>query len=381
MQPRWAVLACLLLAACQAPVPAVTQRDLPGAQTLARDGLGAHGQLLAIDASPGACRAPIAWQRAGADWREAVRGPALPGGDCPTVTALLAHDGRTLAIYDYGAGRAGLLELATGRFVPAGTAALSATAGFPFPAPGPNLAFSGDGRQLLLGSLNRACRQPVPGSRACGMAELFARRDEQWQRIASFVPPPERDGRIRYGQAVALAPLADLALVGGTGEPGRSGALWVYALGGGEPRLVQILAPPKPQGGFANDLSLSADGSWLAVGAEQSVFLYQRVGEGFAFRRLLTPPELTAGHFGETVALSADGGRLLVGAPRTACAEGERCGIAYLYERTPYWRVARTLRASRPAPDANFGHHLALSPDGRTAAIQGAELHVIALDG
>ena len=62
---------------------------------------------------------------------------------------------------------------------------------------------------------------------------------------------------------------------------------------------------PSCRAEFANDLSLAADGSWLAVGAEQSVFLYERVGEGFVYRRTLMPPDLDAGQFGETVALSA----------------------------------------------------------------------------
>lgn len=293
---------------------------------------------------------------------------------------MLAPDARTLAVYDFSAGRAEVQSLVEGQFMPAGTASLTATPGFPFPAPGPNLAFSADARMLLLGSLNRACRRPTPNVRACGTAELFVRRGDGWIGAAAFQPLPERDGRIRFGQAVALSPTGDLALVGGTGEPGRSGALWVYALDGDEPRLVQILSPPKPEGGFANDLSLAADGSWLAVGGEQAVYLYERNGKNFSYRKKLTPPDLAAGHFGETVALSADGGRLLVGAPRTACTAGERCGIAYLFERDRYWQPTRTIRPDKPTPDANFSHHLALSPDGKRAALQGAAVHVIVLE-
>lgn len=375
-----AALAVLGLAGCASQAPRSPQADLPGGQTVVRDGLAAGGErLVAIDGAA-ACRAPVMWHRAGAAWVEGARGAALPEADCPAVTAMLAADARTLAVYDFSAGRAEVWTLVDGRFEPAGSASLTAAAGFPFPAPGPNLAFSADAGTLLLGSLNRACRQPAPNVRACGTAELFVRQGDHWAAVATFLPAPERDGRIRFGQAVALTPMGDLALVGGTGEPGRSGALWVYALGGDAPRLVQILSPPKPEGGFANDLSLAADGSWLAVGGEQAVYLYQRNGENFIFRRKLTPPDLAAGHFGETVALSADGGRLLVGAPRTACAAGERCGIAYLFERDRYWQPTRTIRADHPRQDANFGHHLALSPEGTRAAVQGAVLHVIALD-
>jgi hypothetical protein len=95
---------------------------------------------------------------------------------------------------------------------------------------------------------------------------------------------------------------------------------------------------------------------------------------------VLVPPDLTAGYFGETVALSRDGRRLLVGAPRTDCPEGPRCGLVYLFERDRFWRLARTIRSATSTADANFGHHLALSADGRHAAAQGAVLHVFALE-
>jgi FG-GAP repeat len=377
----------LLLVACQAPGPTPQEAGIPAGRTLVRDGLGRGGDVLvAIDDAPARCRAPQAWRRAGAGWREVAHGgPALADATCPPVTARLAADGRTLAVYDYGAGRAEVLDVSADRITSAGAASVAAPPGFPFPPPGPNLAFSQDARQLLLGSINRGCRPRADGGRACGLAELFEHRNGgEWERAATFLPAPERDGLIRFGQSVALAPDGSVALVGGTGQPGRSGALWVFALDpGGEPRLVQILAPRKRrEGGFANDLALSGDGRWLAVGGEQSVHLYERAGrDGFAFRKLLTAPDPDAGYFGETVTLSGDGRRLLVGAPRSACAEGERCGTAYLFERDRLWRLARTIRPATETADANFGHHVALSADGRHAAVQGKVLHVFTLEG
>ena len=80
------------------------------------------------------------------------------------------------------------------------------------------------------------------------------------------------------------------------------------------------------------------------------------------------------------MALSADGRRLLTGAPRSDCAAGARCGVAYVYDYDGFWRLSRTLRPATNAEDANFGHHLALSADGHHAAVQGAVIHVFALD-
>ena len=76
------------------------------------------------------------------------------------------------------------------------------------------------------------------------------------------------------------------------------------------------------------------------------------------------------------MALSGDGRHLLVGAPRTDCAKGDRCGVAYLFERDRNWELSRTIRPAVSAADANFGHHLAIGRDGREFAVQGASIHV-----
>jgi WD40 repeat protein len=323
------------------------------------------------------CRAAEAWERSGAEFRKAATGTPLAGTPCPSVTARLAADGRTLAVYEYSEGRAEIMVLDGDRFTSIGSAAITASAGSRFPPPGPNLAFSADGGRLLLGSINRNCRTPSSAERYCGVAELFERRDGAWQRSAVLLPPPDQDGLTRFGQSVALSPDGTLALAGGTGEAGGVGTLWVYRLDSPEPRPIQDLTLAEPEPGFANALSWSADGSWLAVGGDQSVHLFERQGEGFALRKTLGPPVgSSAGYFGETVALSGDGGRLLVGAPRTNCPEGDRCGVAYLFDRDRGWALARTVRPATNAGDANFGHHLAISRDGRHLAVQGAIIHV-----
>lgn len=356
------------------------EADIPAGRTLARDGLLAGGSaLVALDDAAEACRAPEVWQLEAGAWRERARGEALPG--CPPVTARLSPDGGTLAIYDYGAGKVGLAPLREGGFGRAVEAGFAGPAGFASPPPGPNLALTAD--RLLLGAVNRDCRAgPEGGGTVCGTALLLARQGGRWEEVARFRPPAEEEGQVRFGQAVALSPGGDLALVGGTGEPGRPGALWVFRARPGEPpEAIQKLAPERRDGWFANDVALAASGGWLAVGGEQAVYLYEREGEGFALRKRLTTPDLDAGHFGETVALSAEGDRLAVGAPRSRCAEGERCGVAYLYERDGrFWGLPRAIRPATNRADANFGHHLALGPDGGHLAAQGAVLHVFTLE-
>ena len=170
-------------------------------------------------------------------------------------------------------------------------------------------------------------------------------------------------------------------MVGGRGEAGQRGALWLYDLGTHEPRLVQKLQADRFEIEFANDLDLSHDGAWLAVGGEQAVYVYARAGDRFELDARIDPPSPDAGYFGQTVALSGNGGRLLIGAPRTNCEAGDRCGIAYLFERDRAWSLVRTIVPATNAPDGNFGHHIAISRDGSRAAIQGSVIHVFTLAG
>jgi hypothetical protein len=377
-----ALLLGLAIAGCQQPRAPLVEAGIPAGRTLVTDGVTERGErIVAVAAGDADCRTPQAWSRAGDAWREVAIGRPLAAQPCPAVTARLAADGRTLAVYDFGAGRAEVFALDGSAFQPLGSAAITAGIGSRFPPPGPNVALSADGRRLLLGSINRNCRSPSAAERYCGVAELFERRDEVWERLATLLPPPDQDGFTRFGQSVALSSDGMLALAGGTGEPGFSGTLWVYPMTGATPTPIQELTTAESQTGFANAVSWSSDGTWLAVGGDQSVHLYHRTGDRFNLDRTLSPPDSSAGYFGEMLALSGDGRRLLVGAPRTDCARGDRCGVAYLYECNPSWALARTIRPSTSAGDANFGHHLAISRDGRHLAVQGAIIHVFALGG
>ena len=377
-----AAMVPLLLSACQVQRSPPQESEIPAGRTLVRDGLVDAGRLaVALDQDPASCQAAQSWVRDGARWRAGGQGAGLPGATCPRVTGRLAGDGRTLVIYDYSDGRAQIQHIGTATVEPAGSVLLEGAAGSRFPPPGPNAALTHDGGKLLLGAINRGCTVAANGERSCGVAQLFERRADGWARLATIRPAADLASQVQFGQAVAIDAAGTVAVVGGMGQPGRSGALAVYALDGGEPRLAQTLAPETHLSGFAADLALSADGRWLAVGGDQAVHLYERIGGIFALRTKLTPPDADAGYFGETVALSADGRRLLTGAPRTDCAKGARCGVAYVYDYDRIWHLTRKLRPATEAEDANFGHHLALSADGRHVAVQGAVIHVFALDG
>lgn len=375
-------VAALLLAACGAasrPTPATTEQVLPEGLELARGGFAAGGeQVVALAAgSGGACRTPALLHRRSGEWRWIASGSPAAEPPCPPVSTRTDPDGRVLASHD-GAGAVQLWRITIDGFERDGEFRLGAGPSFPFPPPGPNLAFSADGRLLLVGTLNRACHR-VENELRCGVAELAVRGPAGWRGVETIRPPADATAEVRFGQAVAITADGRLAVVGGTGQPGRSGALWLFVLGDGPARAESVLRPERDDPWFGNDLSLAADGSWLAVGGSRAVYLFQAAGAGYALRRRLTPPEASAGYFGEALALSADGRTLLVGAPRASCAKGERCGRAYLYRRQEAWTYAGAIEPAMPVAEANFARRLAIDRSGRHAAVQGAALRVLEL--
>ena len=266
-------------------------------------------------------------------WRvaAAVPGTRLARRDLPARDRQLAGDGRTLAVYDYSAGRAQLQAIETARSSRPGSAALRARPAAGSRLQDPNVALTRDGGKLLLGSLNHACGVRRDGVRAAASRSCSSARAEAGsasRRSSRHPASPAASSSASRSPSMRQAPSP---IVGGTGQPGRAGALgrlqpWTAT----SLAWLRSLRPEKRLNGFAADLALSGDGRWLAVGGDQSVHLYELRGGRVRTCAPGSPrPTPTAGYFGETVALSADGRRLLTGAPRTDCAEGVRCGVAY----------------------------------------------------
>jgi hypothetical protein len=83
-------------------------------------------------------------------------------------------------------------------------------------------------------------------------------------------------------------------------------------------------------------------------------------------QKLRAPDAATYNDFGESTALSADGRLAIVGASGVSASRG----AAYVYVRQRNgWRLQQELQAADGASFDNFGSAVALSADGRVAAI------------
>jgi FG-GAP repeat len=178
-------------------------------------------------------------------------------------------------------------------------------------------------------------------------------------------------------------------------SPGRAEPLWrVSAADADTPpppalrKLVQRAYVKASNTGaydrFGYSISLSADGSTLAVGAPSeasaatgtggdqtddsapnagAVYVFGRRGQTWVQQAYLKAQAAGADdYFGHSVALSADGSTLAVGAPY-------RDGVHVFVRHGKRWRQEAYLIGANTESGDHFGHTVALSADGSTLAV------------
>jgi hypothetical protein len=155
---------------------------------------------------------------------------------------------------------------------------------------------------------------------------------------------------------------------------------------------------------FGGTVALSADGSTLAVGAQQegsaatgingdqssnaamfsgAVYVFSRTGTTWTQQAYIKASNTEAmDAFGTGLALSADGATLAVGAPfessasrgingdQTSSNLGIQSGAVYVFARAATtWSQQAYIKASNADPADNFGQPITLSADGSTLAV------------
>ncbi|MDP3347752.1 hypothetical protein [Hydrogenophaga sp.] len=218
---------------------------------------------------------------------------------------------------------------------------------------------------------------------------------------ATHLQASDADAGDVFGAAVALSRDGNTLAVGAElkSAPGASeavpaaGTVYVYTrTHRGWREQARLLAPQPTSGsGFGHSLTLSDDGSRLAVGAPFESHAAVRAGESIAgdqgvvyvFERndsgWSQPARLQASNaasfdwFGMSLSFAGPGGTLAVGAHRhdAADAQGARSdsGAVYVFARTAAgWAEQAVLTAAQSLEGAQLGQSVALSIDGQTLA-------------
>jgi hypothetical protein len=140
------------------------------------------------------------------------------------------------------------------------------------------------------------------------------------------VPSDALGSYIGFGTSVAISADGNTAVVGGPGDNGNIGAVWIYTRNG----TVWVQQGNKLVGtggiGFANSqgnsVAISDDGNTIAVGGPSdnypsgAIWVFTRTNRVWAQKAKLTPTGYTSGpQIGQAVAISGDGNTILAGGP------------------------------------------------------------------
>lgn len=211
---------------------------------------------------------------------------------------------------------------------------------------GYDLALSADGGTLLIGTYGNH-------------AYVYKNSGGTWTLSATLVQPPQsfhqNQTADNFGSAVALTADGNIAVIGASSAYTASadfpqGEVFAFQnISGAWTELQEFDNPdePAPYGiseGYGGNVTISNDGSMLAISANQSptdtfgnpgpgqVYLYKGTPGLWAQSEILNDPNNTAGDgFGTSIGLSADGSAMIAGASTTSLNNIPFTGAAYVY--------------------------------------------------
>lgn len=299
---------------------------------------------------------------------------------------------------------------------------------------GTSVALSDDGSTLAVGASGEASaatgidgdqgdNTTVGSGGTAGAVYVFGRSGETWSQQA-YVKASNTDAGDRFGRRVALSADGNTLAVGADGEDSEdtgingiqtgafvgdaaesAGAVYVFTRSGETWDQQAYVKASNTNAGdqFGRSVSLSADGSLLAVGAPDegspatgidgdqnddtapgagAVYVFSRTAEDWSPQAYVKANNTgDDDSFGDSVALSADGSTLAVGATGEASSatlidgnesddSAENAGAVYVFNRNDAgWSQQAYVKASNTDSSDSFGFSLALTADGNTLAV------------
>ena len=292
---------------------------------------------------------------------------------------------------------------------------------------GNSVSFSDNGTLLAVGAIGDkgsssgvAATQSNDGLTAVGAVFIFRRTGDTWQQ-ENYIKASNPRANGSFGGVVRLSGDGSTLAVGSAGETGGSagingdqssanlntaGAVYVFkrtANGSWEQEAYVKASNARANSYFGSTVSLSKDGSVLAVGAneessnakgingDQSNQSLTRAGAVFVFKRtngnwvqdayIKASNTSAQAQFGSGVSLSSDGKKLAVSSPlessnavgingNEANTSANYAGAVYIFsDNNGSWSQEAYIKASNTKADQRFGDGIYLSGDGTTLAV------------
>ena len=237
---------------------------------------------------------------------------------------------------------------------------------------GTSVALSSDGNTALVGG--------EFDNTSAGAAWVFTRSGSTWTQQGSKLTGSGEVGAGLFGESVALSSDGNTALIGGDYDNGRVGAVWVFTRSGSawtQQGSKLTGSGVIGEGRFGFSVALSADGNTALVGGAGdnggvgAVWVFTRSGSTWTQQgsKLTGSGESGEGVFGASVALSADGNTALIG----GYGDNSQVGAAWVFTRSgsTWTQQGNKLTGSGESGEGVFGASVALSADGNTALIGG----------
>ena len=236
---------------------------------------------------------------------------------------------------------------------------------------GYSVALSGDGNTALIGGAN--------DDSGVGAAWVFTRSGSTWSQQGSKLTASDETGDASFGASVALSSDGNTALIAGSGDDGDMGAAWVFTRSGSTwSQQGSKLTASVETVYFGYSVALSSDGNTALIGdigddsGVGAAWVFTRSGSTWSEQgsKLTASDEIPAAYFGYSVALSSDGNTALIG----GWADNSDAGAAWVFTRSgsTWTQQGSKLTASDETGAASLGASVALSGDGNTALIGGA---------
>jgi hypothetical protein len=233
-----------------------------------------------------------------------------------------------------------------------------------------SVALSADGNTALVGGLN--------DNGGAGAVWVFTRSNGVWTQQGNQLVGTGAVGTARQGFSVALSADGNSALVGGRGDNGDAGAVWVFTRSNGVwtqqgNKLVGTGTVGTAEQGAS--VALSADGNTALVGGpgdngDGAVWVFTRSNGVWTQQgnKLVGTGAVGTADQGVLVALSADGNTALVGGPGD---NGD--GAVWVFTRSNgvWTQQGNKLVGTGAVGIAEQGWSVALSADGNTAVVGG----------
>ena len=254
---------------------------------------------------------------------------------------------------------------------------------------GSAVSLSSDGSTLAVGTVYEGSNASGVGGDqtdntffSSGAVYIFTLTGSMWTQQA-YVKASNVLEEALFGNSVSLSSNGSTLAVGAEYEfSDYSGAAYIFTRTGSTWSEQKFLkASDKAEyDEFGSSVSLSGDGSTLAVGARVGdsaaaadsgvVYMFARTGTDWPEQQKVSASGLLAeDEFGYSVSLNSDGTTLAVGAPRES-SDVTGIGAAYIFTRTgTSWSQQEKVVATSQGQEDYFGYSISLSGDGNTLAV------------